>query len=109
MVTGVRQLKPDFQIWQSGERMLTRREFMAASALPLLATPAAPAPKRPNIVFVLMDDLRYNALGIAGHPFVKTPNIDRIGREGAQFLNNFTTTPLCSPSRASFLTGQYIH
>ena len=88
--------------------MLTRRDFLAASAAaPLLAEPAAP--KRPNLVFVLMDDLRWDALGIAGHPFVKTPNIDRIGREGAQFLNNFTTTPLCSPSRASFLTGQYVH
>jgi N-acetylglucosamine-6-sulfatase len=87
--------------------MLSRRDFLAASAAPLLAAPASP--KRPNIVFVLMDDLRWDALGIAGHPFVKTPNIDRIGREGAHFLNNFTTTPLCSPSRASFLTGQYVH
>jgi N-acetylglucosamine-6-sulfatase len=87
--------------------MLTRRSFLAGSAAPLLAAPAGP--KRPNIVFVLMDDLRWDALGIAGHPFVKTPNIDRIGREGAHFLNNFTTTPLCSPSRASFLTGQYVH
>ena len=86
--------------------MLTRREFLAASAVPLAA---AAAPARPNIVFVLMDDLRFDALGIAGHPFVKTPNIDRIGREGAMFVNNFATTPLCSPSRASFLTGQFVH
>jgi N-acetylglucosamine-6-sulfatase len=62
---------------------------------------------RPNIVFILVDDLRWDELGIAGHPFVKTPNIDRIGREGAMFRNAFMTTPLCSPSRASFLTGQY--
>jgi N-acetylglucosamine-6-sulfatase len=87
--------------------MLTRRSFLAGSAAPLLPAPAAQ--QRPNIVFVLMDDLRWDALALTGHPFVKTPNIDRIGREGAQFLNNFTTTPLCSPSRASFLTGQYVH
>ncbi|MDX2032272.1 MAG: sulfatase [Blastocatellia bacterium] len=64
---------------------------------------------RPNIVFILVDDLRWDELGIAGHPFIKTPHIDRIGREGARFRNAFMTTPLCSPSRASFLTGQYAH
>ena len=63
----------------------------------------------PNIVFILIDDLRWDDLGIAGHPFLKTPNIDRIGREGALFRNAFITAPLCSPSRASFLTGQYAH
>ena len=63
----------------------------------------------PNIVFILIDDLRWDDLGIAGHPFVKTPNIDGIGREGALFRNAFITAPLCSPSRASFLTGQYAH
>jgi N-acetylglucosamine-6-sulfatase len=63
----------------------------------------------PNIVFILVDDLRWDELGIAGHPFLKTPHIDRIGREGAFFRNAFMTTPLCSPSRASFLTGQYAH
>ncbi len=64
---------------------------------------------RPNIVFILIDDLRWDELGIAGHPFLRTPNIDRIGREGVRFRNAFVTTPLCSPSRASFLTGQYAH
>ncbi len=87
--------------------MLTRRSFLAASAAAPLLLDAQSA--RPNIMFVLMDDLRYDALGIMGHPFVKTPNIDRIGREGAIFRNNFATTPLCAPSRASFLTGQYVH
>ena len=64
---------------------------------------------RPNIVFILIDDLRWDELGIAGHPFLKTPNIDRIGSEGALFRNAFLVGPLCSPSRASFLTGQYPH
>ena len=64
---------------------------------------------RPNIVFILIDDLRWDELGYAGHPFIKTPNIDRIARDGAIFRNAFVTTPLCSPSRAGFLTGQYAH
>ena len=64
---------------------------------------------RPNIVFILIDDLRWDELGCAGHPFIKTPNIDRIAIEGAMFRNAFMTTPLCSPSRAGFLTGQYAH
>src|SRR4051794_25845941 len=64
---------------------------------------------RPNIVIILMDDLRWDEVGCVGHPFVKTPNIDRIAREGVMFRNAFATTPLCSPSRASFLTGRYAH
>jgi arylsulfatase A-like enzyme len=70
---------------------------------------ARAADSRPNILVVLIDDLRYDALGCTGQPFVKTPNIDRIGREGAIFRNAFVTTPLCSPSRASYLTGQFVH
>lgn len=66
------------------------------------------AAARPNLLFVLVDDLRWDALGCTGHPFVKTPHIDRIAREGMLFRNAFVTTPLCSPSRASFLTGQYV-
>jgi len=65
--------------------------------------------KRPNIIVVLVDDMRWDEFGAAGHKYSKTPNIDRIAREGASFNNAFATTPLCSPSRASFLTGQYPH
>lgn len=61
--------------------------------------------EKPNIVVVLVDDLRWDDLGCTGHPFVKTPNIDRIAREGASFQNAFVTTPICSPSRGSLLTG----
>jgi len=64
---------------------------------------------RPNIVFIITDDQRWDYLGMAGHPALKTPNIDRIAEEGVWMKNFFTTTPLCSPSRASFLTGLYPH
>src|SRR5690242_2481504 len=61
----------------------------------------------PNFLIVLIDDLRFDELGICRHPFMKTPHIDRIGLEGAVFTAAFHTTPLCSPNRASILTGQY--
>jgi N-acetylglucosamine-6-sulfatase len=71
--------------------------------------PPAPAPlsRPPNIVFILVDDMRWDELRVAGHPVLETPNMDRLAREGMRFLNAFATTPLCSPSRASLLTGQY--
>lgn len=72
-------------------------------------TLAAGVGGRPNIVFILIDDLRWDDLAYAGHPFSKTPHIDRIAKEGVSFRNAFATTPLCSPSRATILTGQYAH
>ena len=65
--------------------------------------------KKPNIVFILSDDHRFDHLGVTGHPWIKTPNLDRLAKEGVRFDNAFCTTSLCSPSRASFLTGQYAH
>jgi N-acetylglucosamine-6-sulfatase len=62
---------------------------------------------RPNIVFILTDDHRYDAFGFMDKPWLKTPNMDRLAGEGVHFQNSFVTTSLCSPSRASFLTGQY--
>jgi len=62
---------------------------------------------KPNLLVILIDDLRFDETSASGHPYMKTPNIDRLAHEGAQFLNAFHTTPLCSPNRASILTGQY--
>ena len=65
--------------------------------------------ERPNIIFILTDDQRFDAMGCAGHPWLKTPNMDRLAAEGVLFSNAFVTTSLCSPSRGSFLTGCYAH
>lgn len=65
--------------------------------------------KSPNIIFILSDDHRWDAMSCMGHPVVRTPHMDRLAREGVLFENAFVTTSLCSPSRASFLTGQYAH
>src|SRR6267143_471345 len=63
--------------------------------------------KRPNFLVLLIDDLRYDEFGAGGHPYMKTPHIDRIAREGALFERAFHTTSICSPNRASIMTGQY--
>ena len=67
------------------------------------------AAERPNVLFVLCDDLRQDALGCYGSKHVRTPNIDAIAARGVRFQNSFCTTSLCSPSRASILTGLYAH
>jgi N-acetylglucosamine-6-sulfatase len=63
--------------------------------------------RRPNFLVILIDDLRFDEFGAGGHPYMKTPHIDRIAHEGAIFERAFHTTPICSPNRASILTGQY--
>lgn len=66
--------------------------------------------KKPNIVFILSDDHRYDFMGFTGAvPGLKTPHMDQLAQEGAYMENAFVSTALCSPSRASILTGQYAH
>lgn len=69
-----------------------------------------PGSKPMNVIFILSDDHRYDFMGFTGKlPWLKTPAMDKMAREGAHFRNAFVTTALCSPSRASILTGQYSH
>jgi arylsulfatase A-like enzyme len=72
----------------------------------ILVTEFAFAADRPNIIYILTDDQRYDELGIM-NPLLETPNMDAIARNGVHFRNAFVTTALCSPSRATILTGQY--
>ncbi|MCX8037655.1 MAG: sulfatase [Candidatus Sumerlaeia bacterium] len=65
--------------------------------------------QRPNFVFIYTDDQRYDAMSCMGHPFLRTPNMDRLAQEGVRFANAFVVNSLCSPSRACFLTGLYSH
>jgi len=67
----------------------------------------SPRTSQPNIIFILSDDHRWDYLSKMGHPYIETPNLDQLADEGVHFTNAFCTTSLCSPSRASFLTGQY--
>lgn len=88
------------------------RAFLALVAVATAVSCHRDAPSsasRPDIVFVLTDDQRWDALGCAGNHALATPNLDRIAREGAYFESSFVVSPICSPSRASILTGTYGH
>jgi N-acetylglucosamine-6-sulfatase len=81
----------------------------------LADSPEAPQPReggaasQPNIIFILCDDHRWDALSAMGHPFLETPHLDAMIRNGVHFSHAFVTNSLCSPSRASILTGLYPH
>src|SRR3954469_545976 len=74
-----------------------------------LARPAAAAGERPNILFILTDDQRWDDAGYTGNAVVRTPAMDRLAREGARLDRFYVASPLCSPSRAALLSGLYPH
>lgn len=83
-------------VWLAGCGLL----FSPASAM------AAPTPK-PNVIFILSDDQRYDSLSLTGNPVTQTPHIDRLAKEGVFFKNAFVTSPICGPSRANLFTAQW--
>ena len=95
---------------------LTRREMLrrtaagvGALAVPGVLRAASPAaPKRPpNILFILTDDLGWGDPHCYGHPYIRTPNLDRLAKQGTLFRQFYVNNPVCSPSRTAFLTGHF--
>ena len=93
---------------------LTRREFLETSTAGLGALAIGPRIRggssgggRPNLLFILTDDQRSDTMGCAGNPIIKTPNVDRLAREGVRFERSYVTTPICAASRASIFTGTF--
>jgi arylsulfatase A-like enzyme len=81
---------------------------LAGLLLHLASTHAAPAPAtKPNIVFILADDMGYGDLGCMGATDIRTPNIDRLAAEGVKFSNFYANAPVCTPTRAGFMTGRW--
>lgn len=119
----VNKIKVLSQIGPKQKDKMNRREFLQKGAqLGLAASPAASLltscsgdksfstdPDLPNILFITADNLGIGDLSLYGNETVKTPNIDRIGKEGVKFENAFVVSSSCAPSRASFITGQYPH
>ncbi len=86
------------------KRLWRQRETLLAAFLVLLAL-ECPAALKPNILFILIDDMGWMDLGCQGNPHVKTPNIDRFAMEGVRFTNAYAPAPVCSPTRAALMTG----
>ena len=86
---------------------IPRRSFLHFGAVAGLGSAVGSArTQRPNILFLMTDQQRGDCLGTDGHPAVQTPSLDRIAAEGARFRHAYSSTPSCTPARASVLTGQ---
>jgi arylsulfatase A-like enzyme len=92
-------------------RHVTRREFLAtaAGATALAATPGlmSAAPRRPNVLFILADDLGYGDLSCYGRPDYQTPVLDTFAKQGIRFTSAYAAAPICTPTRCAFITGRY--
>jgi arylsulfatase A-like enzyme len=107
-------------------RKVTRREFVStaltgaaiagagicssSSAQPLrptLGQPQSTLSGRPNILFILADDLGYGDLSCYGRPDYQTPHLDRLATQGVRFVNAYSASPVCTPTRCAFITGRY--
>ena len=114
-MSSMKDYTPEDGVQEQGKA--TRRDFLqgalavagtfAASGVTAAPAEAQVKPKRPNLVYFLGEGQRADALSLAGHPILKTPNQDRIGAEGMNFNNAFCTNALCAPARAAALTGMY--
>src|SRR5712691_6469104 len=81
--------------------------LLGASATAGAQRATAPAARTPNVVLVLMDDLGYGDLGSYGAPDVRTPNIDRLAREGVRLTDAYANGAVCTPTRTALITGRY--
>ena len=93
---------------------LDRRSFLeivglgaASTLVPGFTYGARLSNRKPNVVFILADDLGLHQAGCYGNDFYETPNVDRLAREGMRFTNAYAACPVCSPTRASIMTGKY--
>jgi len=89
------------------QRVVVSGVLLAAVAAVSAVRPLRQAQDRPNILFVIADDVSHDSLGVTGCSYIKTPNVDRMAAEGVRFNNVFCCNPKCAPARASLVTGRY--
>src|SRR5688500_17248879 len=85
----------------------TLRALPLLLAIALFADAQPAPPPRPNVIFVLADDLGLGDVGCYGGTVAATPNLDRMAKEGTRFTRYYSASPICSPSRAALITGQF--
>jgi arylsulfatase A-like enzyme len=91
-------------------KRVTRREFIgAALGAAALSGASAAATVRPNVLFILADDLGYGDLSCYGRPEYKTPALDNLAKQGMKFTDNYASAPVCTPTRTAYITGRYPH
>lgn len=83
--------------------------LLVANGLGVLAKADAPSPPRPNVLLIIADDQAWTDYGFMAHPRIRTPNLDRLAREGLLFRRGYVTSSLCCPSLASIITGRFPH
>src|SRR3954467_11862628 len=96
-------------------KKLTRREFVgsAVAASALVASGSAksldapPPTRRPNVLYIMADDLGWGDLSCYGRPDYRTPNLDHLASEGTRFNHAYSASPVCTPTRCAFVTGRY--
>jgi arylsulfatase A-like enzyme len=93
-----------------------RRDFLktvglaaTSQIMPKMSFAGEARPKHPNILIIHVDEHRIDCLGAYGNADIKTPHIDRLAADGVRYDNSFCPFPVCTPSRYSFLCGQYVH
>ncbi|MDD2380954.1 MAG: sulfatase-like hydrolase/transferase, partial [Mariniphaga sp.] len=96
---------------------MNSKKRISASGIVLLSATAAlltvscsekpDPPRKPNIIYIMADDMGYNDLGCYGAPRIQTPNIDQMAAEGIRFTHHYAGTSVCAPSRSVLMTGQH--
>src|SRR6476659_8834475 len=90
------------------EKLLLVSAALAELAIALAGSVQAAAPRPPNIIFILADDLGYTDVACYGSKYYETPNIDRLAKQGVRFTDGHSCGPNCQPSRAALMSGQYM-